>query len=62
MFRRRHGLPGLTLVKKGRRQTLAPGAGGFDRSDIPANLCRFFEVKRYYIAHAAIAALAEKVK
>jgi len=31
---------------------------GFGRSDTRANLRRFFEVGRYYIAHAAIAALA----
>ena len=35
------------------------GTDGFGRSDTRANLRRFFEVDRYYIAHAAIAALAE---
>ncbi len=34
------------------------GTDGFGRSDTRANLRRFFEVDRYYIAHAAIAALA----
>jgi hypothetical protein len=32
------------------------GTDGFGRSDTRANLRRFFEVDRYYIAHAAIAA------
>jgi len=35
---------------------------GFGRSDTRANLRRFFEVDRYYIAHAAIAALAKDGK
>jgi pyruvate dehydrogenase E1 component len=34
------------------------GTDGFGRSETRANLRRFFEVDRYYIAHAAIAALA----
>jgi len=34
------------------------GTDGFGRSDTRANLRRFFEVDRYYIAHAAICALA----
>ena len=34
------------------------GTDGFGRSDTRANLRRFFEVDRNYIAHAAIAALA----
>jgi pyruvate dehydrogenase E1 component len=34
------------------------GTDGFGRSDTRANLRRFFEVDRYYIAHAAVAALA----
>jgi len=34
------------------------GTDGYGRSDTRANLRRFFEVDRYYIAHAAIAALA----
>jgi pyruvate dehydrogenase E1 component len=38
------------------------GTDGFGRSDSCANLRRFFEVDRYYIAHAAIAALAKDVK
>ena len=36
------------------------GTDGFGRSDTRANLRRFFEVDRYYIAHAAIAALAKE--
>jgi len=36
------------------------GTDGFGRSDTRANLRRFFEVDRYYIAHAAIAALAQQ--
>jgi pyruvate dehydrogenase E1 component len=38
------------------------GTDGFGRSDTRANLRRFFEVDRYYIAHAAIAALASEGK
>ncbi len=38
------------------------GTDGFGRSDTRANLRRFFEVDRYYIAHAAIAALAQDGK
>ncbi len=38
------------------------GTDGFGRSDTRANLRRFFEVDRYYIAHAAIAALAAEGK
>ena len=34
------------------------GTDGFGRSDTRANLRRFFEVDRYYIAHAAVAVLA----
>ena len=34
------------------------GTDGFGRSDTRANLRRHFEVDRYYIAHAAVAALA----
>jgi len=38
------------------------GTDGFGRSDTRANLRRHFEVDRYYIAHAAIAALAAEGK
>jgi pyruvate dehydrogenase E1 component len=38
------------------------GTDGFGRSDTRANLRRFFEVDRYYIAHAAISALAAEGK
>jgi pyruvate dehydrogenase E1 component len=38
------------------------GTDGFGRSDTRANLRRFFEVDRYYIAHASIAALAAEGK
>jgi len=38
------------------------GTDGFGRSDARANLRRFFEVDRYYFAHAAIAALAAEGK
>jgi len=38
------------------------GTDGFGRSDTRANLRRFFEVDRNYIAHAAIAALAKDGK
>jgi len=38
------------------------GTDGFGRSDTRANLRRFFGVDRYYIAHAAIAALAKDGK
>ena len=36
------------------------GTDGFGRSDTRDNLRRFFEVDRYHVAHAAIAALASK--
>ncbi len=38
------------------------GTDGFGRSDTRSNLRRFFEVDRYFIAHAAIAALAKEGK
>jgi pyruvate dehydrogenase E1 component len=38
------------------------GTDGFGRSDTRSNLRRFFEVDRYYIAHAAISALAAEGK
>lgn len=38
------------------------GTGGFGRSDTRANLRRHFEVDRFHIAHAAIAALAAEGK
>ncbi len=38
------------------------GTDGFGRSDTRANLRRHFEVDRFYIAHAAIAALAAEGK
>jgi pyruvate dehydrogenase E1 component len=38
------------------------GTDGFGRSDTRANLRRFFEVDRWHIAHAAIAALAREGK
>ncbi len=38
------------------------GTDGFGRSDTRSNLGRHFEVDRYYIAHANIAALAAERK
>jgi pyruvate dehydrogenase E1 component len=38
------------------------GTDGYGRSDTRANLRRFFEVDRYWIAHAAVAALAAEGK
>jgi len=38
------------------------GTDGYGRSDTRSNLRRFFEVDRYWIAHAAIAALAAEGK
>ncbi|WP_311260697.1 hypothetical protein, partial [Xanthomonas sp. WCS2017Cala2-12] len=38
------------------------GTDGFGRSDSRANLRRFFEVDRYNVAVAALAALAEQGK
>jgi pyruvate dehydrogenase E1 component len=38
------------------------GTDGFGRSDTRANLRRHFEVDRYYVAHAAICALAKAGK
>jgi pyruvate dehydrogenase E1 component len=45
------------FVPHGRRYVVL-GTDGFGRSDTRANLRAFFEVDRYWIAHAAIAALA----
>ena len=39
---------------------VALGTDGFGRSDTRANLRRFFEVDRYWIAHATVAALADE--
>jgi pyruvate dehydrogenase E1 component len=41
---------------------VALGTDGFGRSDTRANLRRFFEVDRYWIAHATVAALADEGK
>jgi pyruvate dehydrogenase E1 component len=38
------------------------GTDGFGRSDTRANLRRFFEVDRHWIAHAAVSALADEGK
>jgi pyruvate dehydrogenase E1 component len=38
------------------------GTDGYGRSDTRENLRHFFEVDRYWIAHAAIAALAKEGK
>ena len=39
------------------RSFIALGTDGFGRSDTRANLRAFFEVDRYWVAHAAISAL-----
>ena len=44
------------------KRYLVLGTDGFGRSDTRANLRAFFEVDRYWIAHAAIAALAAEGK
>jgi pyruvate dehydrogenase E1 component len=49
------------FIPDGRRYTVL-GTDGFGRSDTRANLRAFFEVDRYWIAHAAIAALAAEGK
>jgi pyruvate dehydrogenase E1 component len=49
------------FMPDGKRYTVL-GTDGYGRSDTRANLRRFFEVDRYYIAHAAIAALAQEGK
>lgn len=49
------------FMPEGKRYTVL-GTDGYGRSDTRANLRRFFEVDRYYIAHAAIAALAQEGK
>jgi pyruvate dehydrogenase E1 component len=49
------------FMPEGKRYTVL-GTDGFGRSDTRANLRRFFEVDRYYIAHAAIATLASEGK
>ena len=46
------------FVPKGRTYTVL-GTDGFGRSDTRANLRRFFEVDRHWIAHAVVHALAE---
>jgi pyruvate dehydrogenase E1 component len=46
-------------LPKGMQYT-ALGTDGFGRSDTRDNLRRFFEVDRYHIAHATVAALAEE--
>jgi len=38
------------------------GTDGYGRNDTRANLRRFFEVDRHYVAHAAVAALAAEGK
>ena len=38
------------------------GTDGFGRSDTRENLRKHFEVDRYYVAQAAVAALAEEGK
>jgi pyruvate dehydrogenase E1 component len=42
------------------RRYLTLGTDGFGRSDVRAQLRRFFEVDRYYVAVAALTALAEE--
>jgi len=49
------------FMPNGKRYTVL-GTDGFGRSDTRANLRAFFEVDRYWIAHAAIAALAAEGK
>jgi pyruvate dehydrogenase E1 component len=49
------------FLPEGKRYTVL-GTDGFGRSDTRASLRHFFEVDRYYIAHAAIAALAAEGK
>ena len=49
------------FLPDGMRYTVL-GTDGFGRSDTRANLRRFFEVDRYYIAQAAVAALAREGK
>ena len=49
------------FMPDGRRYTVL-GTDGFGRSDTRANLRAFFEVDRFWIAHAAIAALAAEGK
>jgi pyruvate dehydrogenase E1 component len=47
------------FVPHGRRFTVL-GTDGYGRSDTRANLLDFFEVNAHWIAHAAIASLAEE--
>jgi pyruvate dehydrogenase E1 component len=49
------------FMPDGKKYTVL-GCDGYGRSDSRDNLRRFFEVDRYYIAHAAIAALAAEGK
>jgi pyruvate dehydrogenase E1 component len=46
----------------GGRSFTALGADGYGRSDTREHLRHFFEVDRYWIAHAALAALARDGK
>ena len=58
---RQHADSIRAFLPDGMRYTVL-GTDGFGRSDTRANLRRFFEVDRYYIAQAAIAALAAEGK
>jgi pyruvate dehydrogenase E1 component len=49
------------FMPDGKKYTVL-GTDGFGRSDTRENLRRFFEVDRYYIAQAAISALAAEGK
>ncbi len=49
------------FMPDGKKYTVL-GCDGFGRSDSRENLRRFFEVDRYYIAQAAVAALAAEGK
>jgi len=49
------------FIPDGKKYT-SLGCDGYGRSDSRENLRRFFEVDRYYIAQAAIAALAAEGK
>jgi pyruvate dehydrogenase E1 component len=56
---RAYGEQVRAYLPKGLHYTVL-GTDGFGRSDTRANLRRFFEVDRFHIAHATVAALADE--
>ena len=60
MTRRKRGaVYSLRFRAYGRRRYVTLGTDGFGRSDYRVKLRKFFEVNRYYVAVAALKALAD---